>query len=51
MKLQPTSIPRQTSEDMIRQDRNRPAVPPKPPTPEAIQKAKFVDKTYRWNGK
>ena len=24
---------------------------PKPPTPEAIEKAKFKDKTYRWNGR
>jgi hypothetical protein len=25
--------------------------PPNPPTPEAIKKAQFVDKTYRWTGK
>ena len=24
---------------------------PKPPTPEAIEKAKFKDKTYRWQPK
>ena len=24
---------------------------PNPPTPEAIKKAQFVDKTYRWNGR
>ena len=24
---------------------------PNPPTPEAIERAKFVDKTYRWNGR
>ena len=24
---------------------------PKPPTPEAIEKAKFKDRTYRWNGR
>ena len=23
---------------------------PKPPTPESIEKAKFIDKTYHWNG-
>ena len=23
---------------------------PKPPTEEAIEKAKFVDRTYHWNG-
>ncbi len=27
------------------------AVGPKPPTSEAIAKAQFIDKTYRWNGK
>ena len=25
--------------------------PPNPPTPEAIEKAQFKDKTYRWNGR
>lgn len=24
---------------------------PNPPTPEAVQQAQFVDKTYRWAGK
>ncbi len=24
---------------------------PKPPSIEAIEKAQFVDKTYRWNGR
>ena len=24
---------------------------PKSPTPEAIEKAQFKDKTYRWNGR
>lgn len=24
---------------------------PNPPTPEAIQRAKFVDKTYQWHGR
>jgi len=23
---------------------------PNPPTPEAVAKAQFVDKTYQWNG-
>ena len=26
-------------------------VAPKPPTPQAIKQAQFVDKTYRWAGK
>ena len=25
------------------------AVAPKPPTPEAVEKAKFIDKTYVWS--
>ena len=24
---------------------------PNPPTPEAVEKAKFKDKTYNWNGR
>ena len=24
---------------------------PNPPTPEAVEKAKFRDKTYTWNGR
>ena len=24
---------------------------PNPPTPEAVEKAKFKDKTYTWNGR
>jgi len=24
---------------------------PNPPTPEMIERAKFVDKTYTWNGR
>jgi hypothetical protein len=27
------------------------AIPPNPPTPEAIKQAQFVDKTYKWTGK
>ena len=25
-------------------------IKPNPPTPEAVEKAKFVDKTYQWSG-
>jgi hypothetical protein len=25
-------------------------IPPNPPTPEAVAKAQFIDKTYQWNG-
>ena len=33
-------------------DQNKPAklIKPNPPTKEAIEKAKFVDKTYNWSG-
>jgi hypothetical protein len=27
------------------------AIGPNPPTPEMIERAKFIDKTYRWNGR
>ena len=27
------------------------AYSPNPPTPEAIKRAQFVDKTYKWTGK
>ena len=27
------------------------AIPPNPPTPEAIKKAQFVDRTYSWKMK
>ena len=27
------------------------AYSPNPPTPEAVQRAQFVDKTYKWAGK
>ena len=56
-----TSIPRQISkgilfpEEMIREDRDREIyhgpIPPRKPTKEAIAKAQFKDKTYRWNGR
>jgi hypothetical protein len=63
MKLNPmlTSIQAQTS-DIPREDRMTAvfyeqedgtwltAYSPKPPTPEAIQRAQFVDKTYVWKG-
>jgi len=40
MKLPPNSTIPQTSEFKR----------PNPPTKEAIEKAKFVDKTYEWKG-
>jgi hypothetical protein len=63
MKLNPmlTSTPQLTS-DIPREDRMTAvmyvqpdgtalyAVSPKPPTPEAVSRAQFVDKTYVWKG-
>ena len=28
-----------------------PYIRPNPPTPEAVKKAQFVDKTYKWSGR
>ena len=33
------------NEKLDKQELNK----PNPPTPEAIEKAKFIDKTYHWN--
>jgi len=41
MKLNPNSTRQQTSEG----DKT---IKPKPPTKQAIEKAKFVDKTFAW---
>ena len=41
MKLQKNSTPQQIS-NLKR---------PNPPTPEAIKRAQFVDKTYTWTGR
>ena len=43
-----TSIQPQISEAEI----EHPRLPhrPNPPTPEAVEKAQFVDKTYKWKG-
>ena len=51
MKLNPKQslIQPLTSEylqDVYNQTLNR----PKPPTPEAVAKAQFIDKTYQWKG-
>ena len=33
-----------------RQDKQAKLLKPNPPSKEAIERAKFVDKTYHWNG-
>jgi hypothetical protein len=57
LKLMTSSTQRQISEDgypKYLDPENDPytyLVAPNPPTPEAIKRAQFVDKTYRWTGK
>ena len=48
LKQMTSSTQRQTSEQ-VRQYLTLKR--PNPPTPEAIKKAQFVDKTYKWSGK
>ena len=45
MKLNPTSIQQPTSSYGRMYILNK----PNPPTPEAVKRAQFVDKTYVWN--
>ena len=47
MKLKPNSTQPQTFEHPWYQYLKR----PKPPTKEAVERAKFVDKTYVWKAK
>lgn len=47
MKLKNLSIPQQIS----RAEQYAYLKKPNPPTPEAVAKAQFVDKTYEWTGK
>ena len=52
MKLRSNSTQQQTSEYVHPWDEyvNR-LNKPKPPTPEAVEKAKFKDKTFVWHGR
>jgi hypothetical protein len=34
-----------------RQQTSKDLIAPNPPTPEMVERAQFVDKTYRWNGR
>ena len=64
MKLNPNSTQQQTSKKIYEHPWNKHMIAwdaerelekmlkkPKPPTPEAVEKAKFKDKTYTWNGR
>ena len=46
MKLKPN----QTFEAILYMDSGLHVIKPNPPTPEAVAKAQFVDKTYQWKG-
>jgi hypothetical protein len=45
LKQTPNSIQRQ----IFKAEQDAYLKRPNPPTPEAVQKAQFVDKTYHWN--
>ena len=52
MKLNPNSTHKLTSEYVHPWDEYVSRLKkPNPPTPEAVEKAKFKDKTYNWNGR
>ncbi len=50
MKLNPNSTRPQIFEGGYEHPWYKHLKKPNPPTQEAIEKAKFVDKTYHWNG-
>jgi len=47
MKLKP--IPNSIQRQIFKAEQDAYLKRPNPPTPEAVQKAQFVDKTYHWN--
>ena len=47
MKLNP--IPSSIQQQIFKAEQDAYLKRPNPPTPEAVQKAQFVDKTYHWN--
>ena len=49
LRLNETSTPPQTSKAVF-YDGAGWVVAPTPPTPEAVERAQFVDKTYKWKG-
>ena len=58
MKLNPHSTRPQIFNDYVHpwyeytdnQDKQAKLIRPKPPTKEAVERAKFIDKTYKWSG-
>ena len=65
MKLNPNSTQQQTSDPRVwehpwnrhmiawdaEKELDKRYIRPNPPTPEAVEKAKFRDKTFTWNGR
>ena len=51
MKLRPNSTQPQIFEGGYNHPWYEYLKKPKPPTKEAVEKAQFRDKTYRWNGR
>jgi len=47
MKLK--QIPNSIQRQIFKAEQDAYLKKPNPPTPEAVQKAQFVDKTYHWN--
>jgi len=47
MKLK--QIPHSIQQQIFKAEQDAYLKRPNPPTPEAVQKAQFVDKTYHWN--
>ena len=47
MKLKP--IPSSIQRQIFKAEQDAYLKRPNPPTPEAVQKAQFVDKTYQWS--
>ena len=48
--MQPQTSKHNSSPRVVVYPGTIPAIGPKPPTPEAVAKAQFIDKTYQWNG-
>ena len=48
--MQPQTSKHNSSPRVVVYPGTVPAIGPKPPTPEAVAKAQFVDKTYQWKG-
>ena len=46
--MQPRTSEHNSSRRVVVYPGTVPAIGPKPPTPEAVAKAQFVDKTYQW---